>query len=53
MSNETIARYYLARSTGGHGCHPGKLEARVMGHPGRRARLLAALAELPLKSSRA
>ena len=52
MSNATIARYYLARTTGGHGYHPGKLEARIMRHPGRRARLLAALAAIPLNSSR-
>lgn len=46
MSNETLARYYLARvMPGSNGYHPGKFEARVARHPGRMARLLIALME--------
>lgn len=41
MDDLTIIRYYLRRS-GGCGNHPGKLEARIMRHPGRRARVLKA-----------
>jgi hypothetical protein len=45
MSNTTIALYFIRRSTHGMpGYHPGKLEARVMRHPGRCARVNQALA---------
>lgn len=53
MSDETIARYYLLRvMSDSHGYHPGKLEARVMRHPGRRARLLLALRNTAVRQPR-